>query len=125
MQIFGKTRDTLWTLIAAPTLWAAHFLFCYVFVAFRCAPNAEIFRTIGNVRVAVAVATLVALVLIGLILRRSWREWRQRHGTVRHTRDTAEERERFLEFSTLLLAALAFVAVIFDALPAVLIEDCR
>lgn len=125
MRIFGRTDDTLWTLIAAPTIWGAHFLFGYLLVAFRCAPNAEVFAPVGGARAAVGAATLVALVLIALIFRRSCREWRQRGATVQHARDTAEGREHLLEFSTMLLAVLSFVAVAFDALPVLLITDCR
>tara|TARA_R110000751_G_scaffold101602_2_gene195788 strand:+ start:4343 stop:4489 length:147 start_codon:yes stop_codon:yes gene_type:complete len=34
-------------------------------------------------------------------------------------------RERFLEFSTLLLAALSFTAVVFETLPVFVFWDCR
>ena len=37
----------------------------------------------------------------------------------------AIDRERFLEFSTVLLAALSFVGVVFVGLPALLVADCR
>ena len=125
MRLFGKTQDTLWTLIAAPTIWGWHFLLVYVPVAIRCAPNADIFEPIGRTRVATGVVTVVALLLIALILRRAWREWRADGGGVRHRMDTAADREHFLEFSTILLAALSFVGVFFDALPILMIEDCR
>lgn len=125
MRIFGPTEDTLWTLIAAPAIWGAHFLFSYFLVAYRCAPNAEIFAPIGGTRAAIGAITIVALVLIGLIFRRTWTEWQAGGGGVQHARDTAEGREHFLEFATMLLAALSFVAVAFDALPALMIADCR
>ena len=125
METDRQTRDTLWTLIAAPTVWAFHFLFAYVLAAFECAPNAQIFEPIGGTRVAVGMVTLVSLVLIGLVLRRSWREWRHHGGGFQHDQDTDLSRERFLEFSTLLLASLSFVAVLFDTLPVLLIGDCR
>lgn len=125
MQVFGNTQDTLWTLIAAPTIWGFHFLFSYFFVAYQCAPNADPFREISVARVAIGVVTLVCLGLIALILRRSWREWRTQGGGFRNAQDTPEARERFLEFSTLLLALLSFVAVVFETLPVLMIGDCR
>ena len=64
----GKTEDTLWTLIAAPTIWAFHFLFSYTLVAWQCAPNGDPFRDIGGTRAMIGVATLTCLGLIGLIL---------------------------------------------------------
>ncbi|MBB6182160.1 hypothetical protein [Pseudorhizobium flavum] len=125
MQIFGKTQDNLWTLIAAPTIWAFHFLFCYFLAAYQCAPNADPFKEITGTRMSIGVVTVVCLVLIGLIVRRSWREWRVDGGGFRNNQDTPEARERFLEFSTLLLAALSFAAVIFETMPVLLIGDCR
>lgn len=125
MQVFGKTQDTLWTLIAAPTIWGFHFLFSYFVAAYQCAPNADPFRDIGGTRGAIGVVTLVCLGLIALVLRRSWREWRSDGGGFRNAQDTPEARERFLEFSTLLLAMLSFVAVVFETMPVLLIGDCR
>ena len=125
MQVFGKTRDDLWTLIAAPTIWAFHFLFSYVLASYQCAPNADPFRDIGGTRVAIGIVTLVCLGLIGLILLRARREWRADGGGFRNDEGTPEARERFLEFSTLLLATLSFVAVVFVTMPVLLIGDCR
>lgn len=125
MKLFDRTQDTLWTLIAAPTIWGWHFLLVYVPVAIRCAPNADVFEPIGATRLVTGIVTLVSMVLIALIFRRALREWRSHGGGVQHRMDTAQDREHFLEFSTLLLAALSFVGVIFDALPILFIEDCR
>lgn len=125
MQVFGKTNDTLWTLIAAPAIWGFHFLFSYFLAAYRCAPNADPIKEIGGTRIAIALVTLLCLALIALILRRSWREWRNKGGGLRNAQDTPEARERFLEFSTLLLAGLSLAAVVFETLPILLIWDCR
>ncbi len=123
--LIGKTADTLWTLIAAPVVWGLHFLISYFYAAYQCAPNAEIFKPIGDTRIVVGIVTGVALVLIGLTFRRAWREWSRKGGSMRHDRDTQEDREHFLEFSTLLLAALSFVAVAFETMPILLMTDCR
>lgn len=125
MDLKNQTRDTLWTLIATPTIWALHFLFCYVVAASQCAPNNQVFETIGESRLAIAVVTLVSLGIIAVIGVRAYHEWRHNAGSFPHSEDTAEDRERFLEFSSLLLAALSFIAVIFVALPALVFVDCR
>jgi hypothetical protein len=125
MRFFGRTRDDLVSLAAAPTIWGGHFIACYAIAALDCAPNSELFKPLLNTRLAVGVATAIALILIGLILRRAWREWKAEGGGVIHNHDSAAGRERFLEFSTMLVAALSFVGVLFDALPALLIGDCR
>ncbi|KQT65761.1 MULTISPECIES: hypothetical protein [unclassified Aureimonas] len=121
----SQTRDTLWTLILTPTVWALHFLLSYVFAAFQCAPNEAIFETIEASRLAIAGLTAIALVVIAYVGLRSFREWRVNEGSFPHAGDTAEERERFLEFSSVLLAGLSFIGVLFVALPALLFADCR
>ena len=125
MDLANQTRDTLWTLIATPTIWALHFLFCYVAAAYACAPNVRVFETIEGTRTAIAGLTLVSLALIALIGFRAFREWRGREGKFPYSQDTANDRERFLEFSSLLLSSLSFVAVIFVAMPALVFVDCR
>lgn len=125
MQVFGKTQDNLWTLIAAPVIWGFHFLFSYFLAAYRCAPNDDIFKDIGGTRAVIAGVTVVCLLLILLIARRAGREWRSYGGGYHNDKDTDDARERFLEFSTLLLAALSFVAVAFETLPILVFWDCR
>lgn len=126
MNTDRQTRDDLWTLITPPTVWAFHFLISYVLAAYECAPNVQVFETIGGVRIAIAIVTLLALVLIALVFRRALREWRTEGGSGFHsTEDSEAGRERFLEFSTVLLAALSFVAVLFVALPVLINADCR
>lgn len=125
MDLPNQTKDTLWTLIATPTIWAGHFLFCYVYAAVECVPNAAIFETIAGVRIAIAAVTAVCLVAIAVLGLRAYREWRFNEGSFPHDKDTPEDRERFMEFSSLLLAALSFIAVAFVALPALIFVDCR
>ena len=120
-----NTRDNLWTLIAPPTIWAAHFALSYGSVAYGCAPNDDIFAGIFGLRLVVGGLTAAALVAIGYIFARALREWRSNGGTIPHDADSAEVRERFLEFSTVLLAGLSLIAVIYTALPVALMVDCR
>ena len=123
MHFFGRTPDTLWTLLAAPAIWASHFLASYMAAAYVCAPNADIFQLIGGVRVAIGIMTAVALALIALFFYRAWRDWRRR--TTGGDRGTRKDQEGFLEFATMLLATLSFLGVLLDATPALFIADCR
>lgn len=126
MHTDKQTRDNLWTLITPPTVWALHFLISYVLAAYACAPNARIFETIGGMRIAIAIVTLLALVLIAVVFRRALHEWRTEGGSGFYNDEDSEAgRERFLEFSTVLLAALSFVSVLFVALPVLINADCR
>ena len=58
-----RLKSTLWALIVPPTVWALHFLFAYVYAAIRCAKS-EPLAAIGDVRIAIGAATVVALLLV-------------------------------------------------------------
>lgn len=120
-----QTRDNLITLISAPTIWAVHFLASYLVASVDCAPNEAIFEEIAFARWLILGLTVVALGLIGLIFSRSYSEWRGHGSGTVNDQDTELARESFLEFSTILLAGLSFIAVVFVALPAYFNVDCR
>jgi hypothetical protein len=130
-----RDKADLWTLLMPPTVWAVHFLFCYVVAAVHCAkvgginltePSAGIsFAALGEVRPLVAVGTVVALGLIVVSAWQAWRHWGPDLEGLPHDDATPEDRQSFLGFATLLLSGLSFVSVIFIALPAFLIQDCR
>ncbi|MEF2550361.1 hypothetical protein VQ042_03175 [Aurantimonas sp. A2-1-M11] len=125
MSVDKRTYDNLWTLIAAPLVWALHFLFSYTVAAYACAPQNWLFDDLTTARIAIGVVTLLSLIVIAYGFRRAWRDWSRYGGGYRHDQNTPEDRERFFEFSTLLLAALSFIGVIFSVLPAIMIADCR
>ena len=114
-------RVTLWTLIVPPGIWAAHFLFSYLWAALYCAKVGEFARF----PVLFAAGTLIALLLI---LGAGAIAWVQRNAPgdpAPHEGSTKSDRTRFIATATLLLAGLSFVAVAFDALPVVFLHDCR
>ncbi len=117
-------RTTLWALFAPPTLWALHFLFSYVYAAIVCA-FAGRGASLDSARIAIAAATVIALVLVGLCGRAALREARIEGDPPPHRDSTLEDRRRFLAVATLLLSALSAVAIVFTALPAVFFGDCR
>lgn len=116
-----RLRVTLWTLIVPPTAWAAHFLFSYLWAAINCAKVGR-FATFPTLFVAGTVAALLVILASGWI---AWQQSRLPGGDAPHEDSTDIDRLRFLAKSTLLLAALSFVAVIFTALPVVFLGDCR
>jgi hypothetical protein len=119
-----ESRQSLWLLVVSPTIWAAHFLLSYITAAIWCAKLGERNGSLGGVRSAIAVYTLLALVGIAMNGSDGWR--RHRHGseTSTHDFDTPADRHRFLGFATLLLAGLSFVATLFVASVALFFEDC-
>jgi len=125
MTHLPEEKESLWVLTAAPALWAAHFLACYVTAAIWCEKLAGPGGSLGDARLAMAVFTVVALAGIGIT---GWVGLRRhRHGleTTSHDFDTAGDRHRFLGFATLLLAGLSAVATLYVASAAAFIGDCR
>ncbi|HEX2100698.1 MAG TPA: hypothetical protein VHF69_08550 [Candidatus Synoicihabitans sp.] len=125
MKAPPEQRESLWLLIAAPTIWAAHFMACYVTAAIWCAKAASRFQTLEPVRWAIAGYTIVALIGIGWNGWSGWRRHRFEREPVPHDLDTPGDRHRFLGFATVLLAALSAIATVFAALVVVYFEDCR
>jgi putative membrane protein len=58
-----ESNQSLWLLIASPTIWTGHFLASYLTAAIWCAKYAGPDQSLGNVRVAIAV--LLALGIAG------------------------------------------------------------
>jgi len=119
-----RLRHTLWALIASPTIWALHFLFCYVYASVRCAKEGR-FEPLDDVRLAIAIATAVSLLLVAVCGYFAWRETLIEGDPPPHQESTDEDRLRFLAVATMLLSALSFVAIVFTALPAFVFGDCR
>lgn len=121
----GSGTD-LWRVVAAPIVWALHFLFCYVYGAVYCAKAGRDASLAGPTVVIVA-ATLVALALIGLSTHHLWRV-RGRSLTdddFEYEHNTPEERHRFLSHVALMLCVLSAVAVLYVAIPMLYLTSCR
>ncbi len=118
-------NQSLWLLIASPTIWAAHFLASYLTAAIWCAKYAGPDRSLGNVRIAIAVYTVMALIGIGYAGFVGYRRNRFQHKTLPLGGDTPEDRHRFLGFASLLLSGMSAVATLFVALAALFIEKCH
>lgn len=125
MKGFGERlralRVTLWTLIVPPSVWAVHFLFCYLWVAVSCAK----FGAFPRFPIAFIIGTAVALAIISASGVIAWVQSRTPGDDPPHEEGTDIDRLRFLATSTLLLAGLSFVGVLFTAAPALMLTDCR
>ncbi|HEU4520740.1 MAG TPA: hypothetical protein VFT12_01985 [Thermoanaerobaculia bacterium] len=120
-----ERKESLWRIIVSPTIWAVHFMLCYITAAIWCAKFAGRDDSLQPVRWAIVAYTAVALIGI------AWNGWdgfrRHRLGneTAPHDDDTPEDRHRFLGFATALLAALSAVATIYAALVVIFFRSCR
>lgn len=121
---FRKEAD-LWFLIAAPIVWAVHFLLCYVLAAVYCEKAGAGFADLLPVRLAVAGLTVLALALVAATGWQAWRHWGFGANRPPHDAATVADRQRFLGYAALLVSALSFVSILFTALPALFITDCR
>ncbi|MCD2185394.1 hypothetical protein [Rhizobium sp. GN54] len=125
MRLFPKEVESLWTLFTGPSIWAAHFLGCSIAVAVYCEKAGEAPITFAQMRLFLVLITLLALAGIVLSAWLAWRQWGFGSGDPPHDAPTREDRLLFQGFATLLLSGLSFVAVLFVAVPLVLIEACQ
>lgn len=125
MRFLPRHIESLWTLFTAPTIWAFHFLFCYVTAAVYCAKREAVGFGFETVRGTIGVATVLALLLIVLSAFLAWRQSGFGTDEPPHDQPTPHDRSRFQGFATLLLSGLSFVAVVYTALPALFIAACN
>lgn len=119
-----ENEESLWWLLVSPLCWVGHFLGSYVTVAVWCVKVAGRDGVLGSARVAIAVYTVVALAGVAAMANRGWRRARSGVGSTDHL-DSAADRRRFLGYATLLLSGLSALAIVYVALAAVLLGDCR
>jgi hypothetical protein len=124
-QPLHEKHERLWLLIVSPTIWAVHFLLCYITAAVWCAKFAPRDGTLGPVRWAIAAYTVMALAGIALNGRSGLRRHRRGTESAPHDFDTPGDRHGFLGYATVLLSWLSAVAVVFAAFAAIFLEDCR
>lgn len=120
------TGTDLKRVIAAPVIWAAHFLACYVLAAVYCEKMGRA-SDLGPARAGILVLTALALGGIGAVTRGLWRV-RARSLTdddFEFEHNSPEERHRFLAHVALMLCALSAVAVLYVAIPALYLTSCR
>jgi hypothetical protein len=116
----------LWRVIAAPVIWAMHFLFCYVYGAVWCAKLGRD-ASLDNPTLVVIGATAVALAGIGWSTHHIW-QVRARSLTdndFEFEHNTPEERHRFLSHVALMLCVLSAVAVLYVTIPMLYLSTCR
>lgn len=116
----------LWRVIAAPIVWALHFLFCYVFAAVFCEKVGRA-ASLNQPTLVVIGATLVALAIIAWLTLGIWRV-RARSLTdddFEFEHNTPEERHRFLSHVALMLCVLSAIAVLYVTIPMLYLSTCR
>lgn len=119
-------RDSLWSLIAGPTIWAVHFLFCYIATAIYCAKSAAPATDFYLLQITIAVATVAALagiVVAGTQAADNWHraldaEWAADDETLRH-------RRRFVGRAAFLLSGLSAIATAYVGMTVLFVSSCQ
>jgi hypothetical protein len=126
-------RDSLFSVIAGPLVWTAHFLSLYVFTAIACAKG--FFRDeilglrIPQLFAGAVTAAAVVLIVDGVVL--SYRRWRGAPSDGRpapnppHDGSDMASRRRFMAYAGLLLSGLALIATVWQTLPIVFFATCE
>jgi hypothetical protein len=123
---FVRYSRGVWGLTVSPTIWALHFLACYVSGAVLCAKLGGGDAAIAQLQRGIAVLTLLGLAGIAVVGWRAYHRWGFAEGAQPpHDADTPDDRERFLGLAILLLSGLSFIATLYTALVAVLAASCR
>lgn len=122
---FPEKADSLWVLTVAPLVWAVHFLACYVATAIVCAKAADDADMIETLRLGIAAATAVAILLIVLTGWRAWKQWDYLDDRdYAHDGHQQEDRHEFLGHAAFLLAVISLIGVVYDSLPALFMASC-
>src|SRR5690606_23299254 len=112
------TRDNLLSLVSAPIIWSAHFLFCYVLTALAC--------TYGwrGTDAGIALATAVALALLAWAAAANYSKWQRarRAGAVEAAADGGLQ--AFFALNSMLLCGVSAVALVWVAFPAAVLPTC-
>jgi multidrug efflux pump subunit AcrB len=123
-------RDSLFSIIVGPLVWAVYFLTIYITTAIACAKEFFYLQIFGIsiLPAGVALATLIAvgLILDGAIV--ALRRWRRPWGKAPlppHDRDSIQSRRRFMAYAGFLLCTLSLIATLWVALPFLFMTSCR
>jgi hypothetical protein len=113
----AEQQQRLWLLVVSPSIWALHFLLCYLTAAIWCEKMAGPDQDLGPVRGAIWIYTILGVIAISAT---GWVGYKKHSfgsdGGLPHDDDTPEDRHRFLGWATLLLSGLSLVAILFEAL---------
>lgn len=117
-------EESLWVLIVGPTIWAVHFLLCYLTAAIWCAKVAGTTDSVSGARIAISIYTVVALIGIGIAMIDAYRRHEFGEATLPHDYATAADRHRFLGFAAFLLSGLSFISTLFVGIVVYFIDKC-
>ncbi|GAA4225313.1 protein-S-isoprenylcysteine O-methyltransferase Ste14 [Sagittula marina] len=119
-------QGSIWILVAAPSIWAAHFLVSYWVAAVYCAKSTT--GALGGlmeprwIAVWLGLACIAVIAWLGVIAVR-------RYGGVfvifeEITESSERGRDKFIGHVALLLCVLSVVAIVFTIIPGLVFNEC-
>lgn len=123
MSDLSEKHDSLWWVAAAPGIWSVHFVACYGVAAVWCAKMGRD-APLSVARVTIYVVTLASLLAILAVALRGLRQYRA-EPSQRTDDDSREARHHFVGFTLMTLSGLSAIAIVYEALAAVIIGSCR
>lgn len=119
----SHTRESLWVPIIAPVVWSTHFMAVYIWAALACGRFAGDGR-FERARVGITILTLVAAAVIAVCFAHGFRRHGYRLPDQPNDEGTPGDRTRFMAFTTMLLAGLSLIGVLFAGIAATAVESC-
>lgn len=109
------------SMIAAPLIWAVHFVICYLLVSLACLLGWNQLRPgINPADIGIAVVTLAALILLGLIAVMNYEKYRDFPGDG----SSGDDMSCFFALNSILLCGISTVALIWVAFPVMMLPTC-
>lgn len=120
MHVFKLNH--LISMVAAPIIWAAHFVICYVLVSLACGFGWTRFTVLGMdpAELGIVIITLVSLGLLAYTGVTNFEKFRQARGNDAGNADMSA----FFSLASLLLCALSTVALVWVAFPTLMLPTC-
>ena len=115
--------DRLWVPLISPIIWSSHFTISYIWAAMACGRFAS--QAAGSLEPALIGLTLVALVAIGFFFLRAFRQLNFQLPDQPSDDGTPEDRNRFMSYTTLLLAGMSWIATLFVGVAATAMGGCQ
>jgi hypothetical protein len=115
--------DRLWVPVVAPLIWSTHFTISYIWAAMACGRFAA--QAAGSLEPALIVMTVLALVAIGILFLRAFRQLNYQLPDRPNDDGTAEDRNRFMSYTTMLLAGMSWIGTLFVGVSATAVGGCQ
>jgi hypothetical protein len=119
----AQTPDRLWVPLVSPIIWSTHFTISYIWAAMACGRFAP--QAAGSLDRVLLVLTVLALAAIGVFFVRAFRQLGYRLPDQPNDDGTPEDRNRFMSYTTMLLAGMSWIGTLFVGVASTAMGGCQ